>query len=239
MYGRALLRFMPHIAHDEQPFICWGCLQSRLDAERDHRQRYQADARSYVESAICTLSGSPRQDVIAHPDFRETGRRVASFLGDHFRSPLETDYEITEIGGAIFPKPLVSSRTLDDMVVVRNIRVAGLCPHHLLPVKYQMAIGYLPQHFLIGLSKLPRAAEIVMRKPATQEEATRKLAQVLVALLETPDVAVIARGEHLCMQVRGAKQSQSDTVTSVMLGLFRDDEAARAELLNLINNHRG
>lgn len=240
MYGRALLRFMPHITHkDDKPLICWGCLQSRLNGERDHRLHYQADARSHVEDAICALSGCARQEVMAHPDFRETGRRVSSFLGDHFRSPLEMDLEITEVGGAIFPKPHVSSRTLDDMVVVRNIRASGLCPHHLLPVKYQLAVGYLPKHFLIGLSKLPRAAEIVLRKPATQEEATRKLAQVLVSLLETPDVAVIARGEHLCMQVRGAKQPQSDTVTSVMLGLFREDEAARAELLNLINNHRG
>ncbi len=121
------------------------------------------------------------------------------------------------------------------MVVMNGIRAEGMCPHHLLPVRYTVSIGYIPKGNVIGLSKLARAADLILSQPITQESGTTKLVDALETMLGTGDIGVVVRGQHMCMCVRGVK-NEALTITSLVKGCLRAEPEARAEFLKLVNS---
>jgi GTP cyclohydrolase I len=96
-----------------------------------------------------------------------------------------------------------------------------------------VAVGYLPNQWIIGLSKVPRLINLVAGRPQIQEEFTKHIRDHLAQLVETVDVAVVVRGRHACMEVRGVKSS-GEMVTSAMSGAFRDNAQTRAEFMSII-----
>jgi GTP cyclohydrolase I len=114
-----------------------------------------------------------------------------------------------------------------------------LCPHHLLPVKLDVSIAYIPQGGVLGLSKLARLIQSNLSEPTLQEELTDDLADDLMSLKPTKDslppagAAVLIYGEHLCMRMRGPK-STGETITSAMRGVFKDHIQTREEFLSLV-----
>ncbi len=122
----------------------------------------------------------------------------------------------------------------DEMVIVKDIEVFSLCEHHLLPFFGKCHIAYIPEKRVVGLSKLARLVNIYARRLQLQERLTNQIAQTLWEKLEPKGVAVILEARHLCMAMRGVEKQHSATVTSAMLGCFRDSVQTRQEFLALV-----
>mgnify|MGYP000515947732 CR=1 FL=1 len=123
----------------------------------------------------------------------------------------------------------------DQMIIVKDIEFYSTCEHHMLPFFGKIHIGYIPSDKIIGLSKLPRLVEIYSRRLQNQERVTSQIAQALDDLLKPKGVGVIAEAQHFCMMARGVQKQNSTTVTSSMLGEFRENATTRKELLSLLH----
>ncbi|HMC04869.1 MAG TPA: GTP cyclohydrolase I FolE [Actinomycetota bacterium] len=122
----------------------------------------------------------------------------------------------------------------DDMVVVRDVNFFSLCEHHLLPFFGRAQVAYLPKGKVVGLSKVPRIVDAFAHRLQLQERLTRQIAEALNEVLEPNGVAVVIEARHLCMEMRGVEKHEAETVTSCMLGAFRNDKRTRSEFLELI-----
>ena len=118
-----------------------------------------------------------------------------------------------------------------EMVVCAGVPVFSLCEHHLLPFKCEISMAYIASEHVLGLSKFARIAHKYSHRLQVQERLVHQIADEITAITDARDVAVLARGEHLCMQMRGIK-SDGLMSTSVMRGLFRSTDA-REEFLTL------
>ena len=185
------------------------------------------DKQTRVEAAVKRLLTA--LDVDDHaPNFKETPKRYAEWISQHFTTDLEFKVALDLLSKASFPS------TYSGLVMQTEVTSDGICPHHLLPVRYRVAIGYLPNGTAIGLSKLTRIARLCLSRAGIQEDLTAELASSLQTALKTEDVAVVVRGIHMCMICRGVRAVNSTTTTSSMLGRFiRDDKHAREEFLLL------
>jgi GTP cyclohydrolase IA len=125
-----------------------------------------------------------------------------------------------------------------DIVLIRDIDFSSLCEHHMLPFMGKAHVAYIPNGKVVGLSKLARAVDVFARRLQVQERLTTQVALALQEALKPTGVAVIMEATHLCMVVRGVQKPNAVTVTSSMFGEFRNNPAARAELMSLINNAR-
>ncbi|MGB1067427.1 MAG: GTP cyclohydrolase I FolE [Gammaproteobacteria bacterium] len=124
----------------------------------------------------------------------------------------------------------------DEVVIVRNIRVESHCEHHMVPIVGVAHVGYIPNKRVVGISKLARVVDIYGKRLQTQETMTALIADTIERVLEPKGVAVVIDANHECMSTRGIHKTESSTITSRMLGSFRDNIETRAEFMNLINS---
>jgi len=129
------------------------------------------------------------------------------------------------------------SITTDQMVTVSGMRVWSLCEHHLLPFWCDVSIGYIAGEQVLGLSKFARIAHKYAHTLQLQERLCHQIADEITRIVGTEDVAVLARGRHLCMEMRGVR-TPGLMSSSVMRGLFRDKNEARMEFLQLVKESR-
>ena len=122
----------------------------------------------------------------------------------------------------------------NEMVIVKDIDFYSLCEHHLLPFFGRCHIAYIPQGRVIGLSKIPRIVEIFARRLQIQERMTSQIADTIREKIKPLGVGVVLEATHLCMAMRGVEKQNSYTVTSAMLGAFRDHARTRMEFLELL-----
>jgi GTP cyclohydrolase I len=121
----------------------------------------------------------------------------------------------------------------DEMVIVKDIEFFSLCEHHMLPFFGRVHVAYIPNGKVIGLSKIPRLVEVFARRLQVQERLTRQVADAIQEAIEPQGVGVVVEARHLCMMMRGIEKQNSSTVTSAMVGCFRQKET-RTEFLSLV-----
>jgi GTP cyclohydrolase I len=121
----------------------------------------------------------------------------------------------------------------DEMVIVKDIELFSLCEHHMLPFFGKVHVAYIPKGKVIGLSKIPRLVEVFARRLQVQERLTRQIADTIQEAIQPQGVGVIMEARHLCMMMRGVEKQHSSTVTSAMVGAFRDQKT-RNEFLSLV-----
>ncbi|MGI8792426.1 MAG: GTP cyclohydrolase I FolE [Acidimicrobiales bacterium] len=128
----------------------------------------------------------------------------------------------------------------DEMIIVRDIAVASMCEHHLVPFIGHANVAYIPNEDgrITGLSKLARLVDVFARRPQVQERLTTQIADAIAAFLDPRGVMVEIEAEHLCMSMRGVRKPGTTTMTSAVRGLFRTDGRTRAEALSLLTRTR-
>ena len=161
-------------------------------------------------------------------NFRDTPKRVEKL----YREMLNDKYEIRDGIKNILGKKFPSS--YQGMVTAKNIHTISFCPHHLLPVKYTIDLGYIPKGKMLGLSKLARLADLFSKQLILQEELTSKIANSLYHDMKSSGAICIIKGEHDCMRIRGVEQDDSCVITSEVRGVFEKDGKARDEFFKLI-----
>src|SRR5262247_2012220 len=145
---------------------------------------------------------------LARPGVLDTPRRVAEMYA--------------EVCGGLHEDPagevkVIPAETHDEIVMVKDIPIASLCEHHLLPFKGQVHIAYIPKDGrIVGLSKLARVADVLARKPQLQERLTSEIADLLDKELNPSGVIVVIEAEHMCIEMRGIKKPGTKTVTSAI-----------------------
>jgi GTP cyclohydrolase I len=121
-----------------------------------------------------------------------------------------------------------------DLILIRDLPVASLCEHHLLPFIGKAHIGYIPNGQVVGFSELVRVVEGYARRPQLQERLTAQIADAIHEKLGSLGAIVVVEAEHTCVSMRGAEVPGSVAVTSAARGVFEEDAARRAEVLALI-----
>ncbi len=141
--------------------------------------------------------------------------------------------------GRYAPMPAITSfpnvERIDELLLVGPITVRSACSHHFCPIMGRCWIGVMPhaESRLIGLSKYARLTDWVMSRPQIQEEAVKKLADILESEISPAGIAVVMQADHYCMHWRGVKDQASMT-SSVMRGVFLKSDALRKEFLSLV-----
>lgn len=179
-----------------------------------------------VRALLRYIGDDPERDGI-----RETPRRVVDAM-----------LEMTQGVEANVDKLLAvtfDSGNYDEIVSVRRIPFSSMCEHHLLPFTGKASVAYIPagepgKMRVVGLSKIPRLVDVYARRPQLQEQMTSQIADALEKHLKPRAVGVFVVAEHSCASCRGVRKSGMDMATSVLRGAFREDAAARAEVMRLL-----
>lgn len=161
---------------------------------------------------------------------KNTPNRVARMCDELFEGMTYTNEEIADKFDTCF-----EDLKTGDLVVESNIPIHSFCEHHLM-LMYDMtvAIGYIPNGRVIGLSKLARIADMVSKRLQLQEKIGTDIAEILSTILRTEDIIVVIQGKHGCMTARGIKSREAITRTATLRGRFESDSDLRSEFYSLI-----
>jgi GTP cyclohydrolase IA len=209
---------------------------NRKRGEQDKRQsgkvvelRKQANQKTTVEDSVRQILSHIGEDP-TREGLVKTPYRVARA------------YEYLTKGYDQDPKEVINkamfTEDYSEMVLVKDIDFFSLCEHHLLPFFGRANVAYIPQHRIVGLSKVARLVEVFSRRLQVQERLTTQVANTIMEELDPLGVGVIIRAEHLCMRMRGVEKQNSIVTTSAMLGAFRNQQATREEFITLVNGGR-
>ena len=182
------------------------------------------EAKEAVKTLIKWAGDNPDREGLL-----ETPKRVVKAYEDFFKGYSEDPVQILS-------KTFDEVEGYDEMVIVRDIKIESHCEHHMVPFIGIAHIGYIPNQRVVGISKLARIADVFSKRLQTQETMTAQIADTINETLDPKGVAVVIDAQHMCMTTRGAHKSESSTITSRMLGLFRTNSNTRNEFMNLINS---
>jgi GTP cyclohydrolase I len=198
----------------------------RVDIHRLAGPAERAFDPAKVEEGVRLILEGIGED-LGRDGLRDTPGRVARMY-EEITSGLREDP--TQVLQAVFEEGH------DEMVMIRDIPMASICEHHLLPFVGKAHVAYIPneQGRITGLSKLARLVEGLARRPQVQERLTAQIADAMVERLEPRGALVVIEAEHLCMSMRGVRKPGAITVTSAVRGSFRDSMSTRLEAMNLL-----
>jgi GTP cyclohydrolase I len=179
-----------------------------------------------VREILYAIGEDPDRDGL-----RDTPSRVARAYAEQFAGLRQTPADALTT---------VFEADHEEMVLVKDIELASVCEHHLVPFHGVAHVGYTPnaKGQITGLSKLARLVDVFARRPQVQERLTSQVADALMETLEPRGVIVVIEAEHLCMTMRGVRKPGAKTITSAVRGDFRTSEGTRAEAMSLILGRR-
>jgi GTP cyclohydrolase I len=122
-----------------------------------------------------------------------------------------------------------------DAVLLRDLPLASMCEHHLLPFVGRAHVAYVPEERVVGLSEIVHLVDGFARRPQLQERLTALIADALYETLGSRGSAVVIEAEQLCMTMRGAQKPGTVTVTSAVRGAFDEEPGRRAEIMALVS----
>ncbi len=188
----------------------------------NNKKPSRAEAEAAVRTMLAWTGDNPdREGLIETP--KRVVRAYEQFFAGYDKDPKE-----------VLSKVFEEVEGYDEMVIVKDIRVESHCEHHMVPILGKAHVGYLPNNRIVGISKLARVVDIFGKRLQTQEVMTAQIANVINEVLEPKGVAVVINAKHQCMTTRGVHKPESSTITSTMLGTFRQNPDTRAEFMNLI-----
>jgi GTP cyclohydrolase IA len=177
----------------------------------------------HIRAILTELGEDPRREGLLRTPVR--AEKALKYLTSGYTTDIAK-----VVNGALF------AVEYDEMVIVKDIEFFSLCEHHMLPFYGKAHVAYLPNGRVIGLSKIPRVVDMFARRLQVQERMTQQIADGLQSVLAPRGVGVILEAQHLCMMMRGVEKQHSGTVTSAMLGAFRDLKETRDEFLALVRD---
>ena len=188
----------------------------------DNKKPTRDEAEAAVRTMLAWTGDNPdREGLVETP--KRVVRAYEQFFAGYEMDPKE-----------VLSKVFEEVEGYDEMVIVKDIRVESHCEHHIVPILGKAHVGYLPNKRIVGISKLARVVDIFGKRLQTQEVMTAQISNVINEVLEPKGVAVVMNAKHQCMTTRGVHKPESSTITSTMLGAFRENPYTRAEFMNLI-----
>jgi GTP cyclohydrolase IA len=182
----------------------------------------QAEVEEAVRTLIRWAGDDPSREGLAQTPER-VARAYTEFFSGYQLDPMQIlATTFSEVDG------------YDEMVVLRDIRFESYCEHHMVPIVGRAHVAYLPEHRVVGISKLARLVDTYAKRLQIQEKMTVQIADALNTVLRPKGVGVILEAAHQCMSTRGVYKPGAALVTSRMLGAFRDDPSTRREFLSII-----
>ncbi len=190
--------------------------------QRTRTKEERARAQDAVRELIRWIGDDPQREGLS-----DTPRRVVDAYLEYFQgyeqcaeTYLERTFE--QVGG------------YDEIVLLKDIPFHSHCEHHMAPIIGKAHVAYLPRNRVVGISKLARVVNTYARRLQVQERLTAEIADCIQKVLDPLGVAVVIEASHACMTARGVKTPGVTMTTSRMMGIFREDEKARQEVIRLI-----
>lgn len=183
----------------------------------------RAEAEEAVKTLISWAGDNPHREGLM-----ETPKRVVKSYEEFFAGYILNPDEILD-------KTFEEIEGYDEMVMVKDIRLESHCEHHMVPILGRAHVAYIPNNRIVGISKLARVVDVYAKRLQTQETMTSQIADTIERVLKPKGVAIVIDAAHQCMSSRGVHKTETSTVTSRMLGLFRTNSSTRSEFMNLIN----
>jgi len=166
-------------------------------------------------------------------NFMDTPRRVWNVLDEFIQSREVVFKKVVEIlERALFPS------VYDGVVLVDNVRVYSLCPHHLLPVEMKVAFAYIPNGKVVGLSKIPRFLKQLGKCLLLQEDYTGIALDMFMEVVKPKGAMIVVEAVHFCMRMRGVEEQESIVQTLGVRGIF-EDQSVKMEVLSRLGLSRG
>jgi GTP cyclohydrolase IA len=194
----------------------WSALRSRtMMLKRPDR----ADMEAAVRTIIRWAGDDPQRDGLIETPSRVT-RAFEEFFAGYAQDPV-----------AILQKTFEETEGYDEMITLRGIPFESHCEHHMAPIIGRAWVAYIPNGRVVGISKLARLVDVFAKRLQIQETMTAQIANSINEVLKPEGVGVIIKAAHHCMSTRGVHKTDTDLVTSRMLGCFRDNALTRREFL--------
>jgi GTP cyclohydrolase IA len=183
----------------------------------------RAEAEAAVRTLIRYVGDDPEREGLA-----DTPRRVVEAYEEFFAGYREDPAEILS-------RTFEDVHGYDDLVMVRDIRLESHCEHHMLPILGVAHIAYLPQHRVVGISKLARLIDVYAKRLQTQETMTAQIADAIMTHLKPRGVAILIDALHQCMTTRGVHKPNASTITTRFTGVFAENADYRDRFLRMIH----
>lgn len=131
-----------------------------------------------------------------------------------------------------------SNGKYDQMIFGREIKLVSLCAHHLAPIFGKVEFAYIPDKYIVGLSKIPKFIRDIARRPQVQENISEEIVDIFQEVVQPKGCGVFVRAYHGCMAFRGAQEPMGYTQTNALRGSFKDSNTTRSEFISAIDHSR-
>ena len=183
--------------------------------------------KEHIRGILIALGDDPDREGLI-----ETPERVAKMYEEIFEGMNYSNDELIDKFKKEFKNDLELIGTSEELVIVKDIDIFSYCEHHLaLMYNMKVTVAYIPNKTVIGLSKIARICDMVGKRLQLQERIGKDIAYILKNILKTDNIAVIIQGNHSCMTARGIKKVNSNTLTTLFNGKFKQNYDLQAMLL--------